>query len=88
MKKLTIKQKEKEAIRDLKKIIKEEITPELLNDIKNNLKSEFLDDSWLLQHDKKLVKFTIDDYCLKKPFKPILYKENIEFVNFRHKKTL
>jgi len=86
MKKLTIKQKEKEAIRELKKIIKEQITPMLLNDVKNNLKSEFLDDSWLFQHDKKLIQFTLDDFCVKKPFKPTDNKKNIEFVNFRFKK--
>lgn len=85
MKKLTIKQKEKEAIRELKKIIKDELTPMLLNDLKKNLNSIYLDDTWLLQNDNKLVYFTLDDFCIKKHFKPVNNKVNVEFVKFRVK---
>lgn len=83
LKKQTKRQKEIEASRQIKNFIKEQLTPKLLNDVKNAVSSQKIPDEWFYKDNFLLSKFIIDKFCVERPFKPQAEKTQKEFNEFK-----
>ena len=79
---LTKKQKEKEAILSLKKIVRDKILTELLKRLKTTLKNDNLPKNWLELDSKKIEDFILYDFFDKKPFEPVNEIKKNEFNQF------
>ena len=78
MKKLSKKQKTVEAQRQIKKMLREQITPKLLKDVEAAINNA--DDELMVTGCHVLSKFVLDEFCIERPFKPM---SDFQKVNFK-----
>lgn len=78
-KKLTKRQKEIEALRQIKNYVNNTLLPEILKQAQNTIKNPNIPEEWMMNDNFLVTKYVIDKFCEERPFQPTNKKEILQF---------